>query len=139
DLVVLSSSDVLVAARVELHRRRGRATDQLTLQEQDGVARALGLDDADSLMRVVSTAARTIGWASDDAWLGIGRWLDGPGRRRVVVRRGSPCVACSTRGRRGGHPCRRGLGPVRTPRQAPARVGTRAKPLAAQSLPPLHR
>jgi [protein-PII] uridylyltransferase len=81
DLSVLGSSEVLVAARVELHRNTGRTTDRLTLQEQDGVAHALGMTDADELMKAVSTAARTIGWASDDAWRGIARWLEGPGSR----------------------------------------------------------
>jgi len=83
DLAVLASSDVLVAARVALHRGSGKPADQLTLQEQEGVARALGLDDADALMQAISTAARTIGWASDDAWRHIARWLEGPGSRLV--------------------------------------------------------
>jgi len=81
DLAVVDGADVLVAARVELHRNTGRTTDRLTLQEQDGVARALGIQDADELMKAISSAARTIGWASDDAWRGIARWLEGPGSR----------------------------------------------------------
>jgi len=81
DLAVIDSTDVLVAARVELHRSTGRTTDLLTLQEQDGVARALGMHDADELMKAISSAGRTIGWASDDAWRGITRWLEGPGSR----------------------------------------------------------
>ncbi|MFQ5557477.1 MAG: [protein-PII] uridylyltransferase [Acidimicrobiales bacterium] len=52
----------LLAVRVELHRRTGRASDQLLLQEQDEVAAALGHADADELMASVAAAARTIGW-----------------------------------------------------------------------------
>lgn len=83
DMAVLDSAEVLVAARVALHRRTGKAGDQLTLQEQEGVAQALGMDSADSLMRAISNAARTIGWSSDDAWRGIAAWLEGPGSRLV--------------------------------------------------------
>src|SRR5690606_36709336 len=50
----------LLSARVELHRRTGRASDVLLLEEQDGVAAALGYGSADALMRDVAGAARTI-------------------------------------------------------------------------------
>ena len=83
DLAVLDSTEVLVRARVALHRRTGKTGDQLTLQEQDGVAQDLGVDSADSLMQGISHAARTIGWSSDDAWRGIAAWLEGPGGRLV--------------------------------------------------------
>jgi [protein-PII] uridylyltransferase len=53
------------------------------LQEQDGVADALGYHDADALMRSVAHAARTIAWTSDDAWARIASSLAGPlGRLR---------------------------------------------------------
>jgi [protein-PII] uridylyltransferase len=90
--------DVLLAARVELHRRTGRATDVLLLQEQDAVAAALGLRDADALMAAVASAARGIAWASDEAWWRIESSLRGPvrnpGRERrlgggLVLRDGS--------------------------------------------------
>jgi [protein-PII] uridylyltransferase len=81
DMAVLDSSDVLVEARVALHRRTGKTGDQLTLQEQDGVAQLLGMDSADSLMQAISNAARTIAWCSDDAWRVIAAWLEGPGSR----------------------------------------------------------
>ena len=75
--------DTLLAVRVELHRRTGRAGDRLLLQEQDGVADALDLADADVLMREVAHAARTIAWTSDDAWARIESSLVGPlGRAR---------------------------------------------------------
>ena len=72
------AANVLLDARVELHRRTGRAGDVLTLQEQDGVAEALGDADADALMHRISTAARHIAWTSDEAWRRIGAL----GRRR---------------------------------------------------------
>ena len=78
DMVVFEAAEVLVASRVELHRRTGKSADRLSLQEQEGVARALGKADADDLMRAVSSAARTISWASDDGWRRIQGWLAGP-------------------------------------------------------------
>ena len=69
DLGVLDGPrTVLGAARVELHRLTGRATDRLVLQEQDAVAGALGYADADALMAAVSAAGRTVAWAADDVW-----------------------------------------------------------------------
>ena len=60
--------EVLLSARVELHRRSGRRGDVLLLQEQDAVAEALGAADADALMKDVVTAARSIAWTSDFTW-----------------------------------------------------------------------
>jgi [protein-PII] uridylyltransferase len=75
--------ETLLGARVELHRRTGRPGDRLLLQEQDGVAEALGYADADVLMRSLAQAARTIAWTSDDAWARIDSSLTGPlGRAR---------------------------------------------------------
>ena len=68
----------LLAVRVELHRRTGRPGDRLLLQEQDGIADALGYADADVLVRGVAHAARTIAWTSDDAWHRIDSALVGP-------------------------------------------------------------
>lgn len=81
--------DLLLAVRVELHRRTGRPGDRLTLQEQDGVAHALGHGDADDLMRAVAAAGRTIAWTSDDAWARIDSALTGP----LVRRRRNRAVA----------------------------------------------
>jgi [protein-PII] uridylyltransferase len=75
--------EVLLAARVELHRRAGHASERLLLQEQDAVAAALGYSDADALMRAVSSAARTISFESDDAWRRVRSWLAGPRGRRA--------------------------------------------------------
>jgi [protein-PII] uridylyltransferase len=60
--------DVLLAARVELHRLTGRHRDVLNLQDQDAVAAALGYAGADELMAAISAAARTIAWTSDESW-----------------------------------------------------------------------
>lgn len=70
--------DLLLVARVELHRRTGRPGDRLLLQEQDGVALALGYHHADDLMRDIAAAARTIAWTSDDTWARIESSLAGP-------------------------------------------------------------
>src|SRR5579859_7149369 len=69
---------VLLDARVELQRRTGRATNVLVLEEQDGVAQALGREGADGLMAVIAEAARTITWTSDDAWRRVRSTLRGP-------------------------------------------------------------
>jgi [protein-PII] uridylyltransferase len=73
----------LLAVRVELHRRTGRAGDRLLLEEQDGVASALGYADADELMRHVATAARAIAWRSDETWQRVESSLKGPLGRLV--------------------------------------------------------
>ena len=83
DQAVLDAADTLMTARIELQRTTGKVGDRLLLQEQDRVARALGLSDADGLMQRVSAAARTISWASDDAWRRIQSWLEGPRGRAV--------------------------------------------------------
>jgi [protein-PII] uridylyltransferase len=72
--------DILLAVRVELHRRTRKSSDVLVLQEQDGVAAALGMADADALMASVSAAARVIAWASDESWWRIESSLRGPVR-----------------------------------------------------------
>ncbi len=69
---------VLLDARVELHRRTGRPGDVLLLQEQDGVADALGYASADDLMQAVASAARTIAFRSDDTWRRVESSLRGP-------------------------------------------------------------
>ncbi|MCY4164046.1 MAG: [protein-PII] uridylyltransferase [bacterium] len=69
---VWAAYEVILAARVELHRTTGRKGDLLLLQEQDGVAEALGYEDADAMMSEVASAARWIAWQSDEIWA----WLD---------------------------------------------------------------
>ncbi|MFD9564038.1 [protein-PII] uridylyltransferase [Streptomyces sp. NPDC059994] len=65
----------LLDVRDALHLATGRATDRLALQEQDAVAAALGVLDADVLLRQVYEAARTIAYASDVTWREVGRVL----------------------------------------------------------------
>ncbi|MHB9758561.1 [protein-PII] uridylyltransferase [Streptomyces sp. BYX5S] len=65
----------LLDVRDALHLATGRATDRLALQEQDQVAAELGLLDADTLLRQVYEAARTIAYASDVTWREVGRVL----------------------------------------------------------------
>ncbi|MEU8695283.1 [protein-PII] uridylyltransferase [Streptomyces sp. NPDC048665] len=65
----------LLDVRDALHLATGRATDRLSLQEQDQVAAELGLLDADTLLRQVYEAARVIAYASDVTWREVGRVL----------------------------------------------------------------
>ncbi|MEU9864739.1 [protein-PII] uridylyltransferase [Streptomyces sp. NPDC047971] len=65
----------LLDARDALHLTTGRATDRLALQEQDAVAEELGLLDADTLLREVYEAARTISYATDVTWREVNRVL----------------------------------------------------------------
>ena len=82
-LARLDAAEVLMRARVAMQRQNGRG-EQLVLQAQDGVARALGLPNPDALMQGISTAARTIAWTSDDAWRRIDAWLDKRSSRSVM-------------------------------------------------------
>lgn len=84
DLALDAATETLALARVELHRQSGRAQDRLLLQDQDAVAAALGLRDADVLMAGVAGAARSIAWAGDDAWRRIRSWLAGPRGRALA-------------------------------------------------------
>ncbi|MFJ6699216.1 [protein-PII] uridylyltransferase [Streptomyces sp. NPDC091272] len=65
----------LLDVRDALHLTTGRATDRLALQEQDQVAAALGLLDADVLLRKVYEAGRTLSYASDVTWREVERVL----------------------------------------------------------------
>ena len=74
---------VLLDVRVELHRRTGRPSNVLALQEQDVIAAATGDENADALMARVSAAARTIAWIGDDGWRRASILLKGPLARRA--------------------------------------------------------
>ena len=107
DRALAGPNEVLLAGRVELHRRAGRASEPLLLQEQDAVADALGYSDADRLMAAVASAARTIAFASDDAWRRARSWVAGPKGRAagghrvlatgVVLRDGEVVLAADAR------------------------------------------
>ena len=62
------AEEVLMTARVALHRVTGKASDVLRLEDQDAVAPIAGFDDADALMAAVSTAGRSVAWVADEAW-----------------------------------------------------------------------
>jgi [protein-PII] uridylyltransferase len=63
----------LLDVRVELHRAGGRGSDRLLLQQQDEVAAALGVTDADALMAEVAAASRTVAWMADELHALAGR------------------------------------------------------------------
>ena len=89
---VRSAYDALLDVRGELHRQTsaGRAVDRLTLQEQDGVAKATGRRDADELLRDVAAAGRAIAYAGDETWRRVAAVVHRPRvrlRRTPVVRR----------------------------------------------------
>ncbi|MEU5128871.1 [protein-PII] uridylyltransferase [Streptomyces mobaraensis] len=83
---------LLLDTRDALHLTTGRATDRLTLQEQDQVAAALDHPDADALLRRVYEAAGTVAYAADVVWREAGRVLRArsgrPRLRRVLGGRG---------------------------------------------------
>ncbi len=101
-----SAYEVLLAARVELQRQSGRATNLLVIEEQPGVAEALGHGSRDAMMAEIADAARTIAWVSDDAWQRVGAALrNGPRRSRsrgriiadaIVLRDGEVALDPST-------------------------------------------
>jgi [protein-PII] uridylyltransferase len=64
----------LLDVRHALHEVTGRSADRLVLQEQQAVARALGLLDADALLRAVAEAARTVTYAADHLWRQVDRF-----------------------------------------------------------------
>ena len=84
-----SDYEVILAARAELHRTADRPGDQLLLQEQDGVAAALGYGDADELMGAIASSARSIAWRSDEIWAWLRDSEMPPEWRRRLRRRQS--------------------------------------------------
>lgn len=76
----------LLDVRDALHLTTGRPLDRLLLQEQDAVAARLGLADADSVLRVVAEAARTVSYAAETTWRRVERAL-APRRRGLRLTR----------------------------------------------------
>ncbi|WP_455363883.1 [protein-PII] uridylyltransferase family protein, partial [Actinomadura napierensis] len=70
---VMAAHDLLLDIRHALHEVTGRATDRLVLQEQEAVARTVGMPDADALLRAIAGAARTITYAADQLWRRVER------------------------------------------------------------------
>ncbi|MFJ4681139.1 [protein-PII] uridylyltransferase [Kitasatospora sp. NPDC088783] len=79
-----AAARTLADVRDALHLTTGRATERLSLQDQDQVAERLGVLDADTLLRQVYQAARTVAYASDVTWRSVDRVL---AERRRPARR----------------------------------------------------
>jgi len=62
-----AAQEAILDARHALHEVTGRASDRLVLQEQDEVARVLGLADADALLCHLAGAGRTIAYSLDQS------------------------------------------------------------------------
>jgi [protein-PII] uridylyltransferase len=93
---VRTAYEQILDARHALHEVTGRRLDRLVLEEQDEVARALGLLDGDVLLRMLAGAARTVSYAVDHAFRQADRLTSRPGtgnrqgrrlRRRQAERR----------------------------------------------------
>ena len=84
---LVGPAELLLAARCELHRATGRATNTLQLQDQERVADAMGYADADVLMQNLAGAAHAIEWATERFWRRIERLIRSSGRapRRAHV------------------------------------------------------
>ena len=84
---VRAAYEQIMDARHVLHEVTGRRLDRLVLEEQDEVARTLGLLDGDALLRQLAGAGRTVAYAVDHAF----RQADRAGGRRALgvrMRRG---------------------------------------------------
>ena len=82
---VRAAYESIMDARHALHEITGRPTDRLVLQEQDEVARVLGLLDADALMRHLAGAGRAVAYSVDQAFRQAQRSRGG--RRRSKAQR----------------------------------------------------
>ena len=78
---LLAARDRLLEARVALHRSTGSRSDQLTLQDQDVVARLVGARDADALVGTLGEAARAVTWITSDMWSRLRAAEEGPRHR----------------------------------------------------------
>jgi [protein-PII] uridylyltransferase len=76
----------LLDVRDALHLSVGRRVDRLLAQEGAPVAARLGLADRDALLRRVSSDARTVAHALDDAWRAVQRWGDARRSGRMPAR-----------------------------------------------------
>jgi [protein-PII] uridylyltransferase len=72
----------LLDIRDALHTITGRSSDKLVLQEQHGVARALGMLDATTLQRRVAEAGRNVAYAADVTWRRVEQVLESRSRSR---------------------------------------------------------
>ena len=84
---VRAAYEQIIDTRHVLHEVTGRRSDRLVLEEQDEVARTLGLLDGDALLRNLAGAGRTVAYAVDHAF----RQADRAGGRKSLgsrMRRG---------------------------------------------------
>jgi [protein-PII] uridylyltransferase len=84
---VRTAYEQILDARHALHEVTGRRLDRLVLEEQDEVARALGLLDGDMLLRMLAGAARTVAYAVDHTFRQADRLRGRRLRRRQAERR----------------------------------------------------
>lgn len=77
--------DMLLHARVALHRVAPSAGEVLRLEDQDAIAAAGGFGTADDLMAAVSSAARTLSWQFDRAWQAVARAEKEPVKPRPLA------------------------------------------------------
>jgi [protein-PII] uridylyltransferase len=82
---VRAAYEQILDTRHVLHEVTGRRLDRLVLEEQDEVARTLGLLDGDALLRNLAGAGRTVAYAVDHAFRQADR--AGGGRRALGIRR----------------------------------------------------
>jgi [protein-PII] uridylyltransferase len=80
---VRAAYEQILDARHALHEITGRRLDRLVLEEQDEVAQALGLLDADALLRMLAGAARTVAYAAGHAFRQADRLGSARPRRRL--------------------------------------------------------
>ena len=86
---VRAAYEQITDIRHVLHDVTGRRSDRLVLEEQDEVARTLGLLDGDALLRTLAGAGRTVAYAVDHAF----RQAERAGGRKSIgvrMRRGRP-------------------------------------------------
>ncbi|MEO7370746.1 MAG: HD domain-containing protein, partial [Ilumatobacteraceae bacterium] len=80
-----AACDMLVRARVALHRSSSIGGEVLRLEDQDAIATAGHFGTADDLMAAVSSAARTLSWQFDRAWLAVARSAKAPVKPRPLA------------------------------------------------------
>jgi len=84
---VRTAYEQILDARHALHDATGRRLDRLVLEEQDEVARTLGLLDGDVLLRMLAGAGRIVAYAVDHTFRQTDRLRGRRLRRRPAERR----------------------------------------------------
>ena len=84
---VRTAYEQILDARHALHEVTGRRLDRLVLEEQDEVARALGLLDGDVLLRMLAGAGRIVAYGVDHTFRQTDRLRGRRLRRRRAERR----------------------------------------------------